>query len=71
MEAKVIMYTERRGYSTDQIRHTMTVKELREYLEQFDDDARLYVSHDNGYTYGGIGWSDFTDDFDEDGRGIR
>ena len=33
---------------------TMTVGELREALEEFDDDAKVILSHDNGYTYGGI-----------------
>lgn len=71
MENKVIMYTSRTGYSTDQVRHTMTVGELIDCLSQFDADAKIFTAHDNGYTFGGIGWSDFTDDFDEDGNPQR
>lgn len=51
---KLMIEAEREGYSTDQIRHTMTVGELIAYLEQFDEDEPVYLSHDRGYTYGGI-----------------
>lgn len=44
----------REGYGVDQCRNTMTVKELIEYLEQFNDKSPVYLSHDNGYTYGSI-----------------
>lgn len=47
------------GYSTEQIRRTMTVGELIEYLEQFDEDTEVYLSNDNGYTYGSITESSF------------
>lgn len=59
----VIIEAEREGYSLDQIRNTMTVGELIEYLEQFDEDAQVYLSHDNGYTYGGITSNRFSDDY--------
>lgn len=52
--AKLMIAAEREGYSTDQIRNTMTVGELIAYLEQFDEDEPVYLSHDRGYTYGGI-----------------
>ena len=53
---KVIVYISapREGYGIDQVRHTMTVGELIAYLEQFDEDAQVYLKHDDGYTYGGI-----------------
>ena len=53
-EEKVIIEANREGYGTDQVRRTMTVRELIDYLEQFNEDAKVYLSHDNGYTYGGI-----------------
>lgn len=53
-EEEVIIAARREGYSTDQVFRTMTVSELIEYLEQFNGDAKVYLSHDNGYTYGGI-----------------
>ena len=52
--AKLMIAAEREGYSTDQIRNTMTVGELIAYLEQFDEDEPVYLSHDRGYNYGGI-----------------
>lgn len=44
----------RTGYSPEQISRTMTVGKLKSFLEDFDDDLPIYLSHDNGYTYGGI-----------------
>lgn len=49
----------REGYSPEQIRTTMTVGELMAYLEQFDEDAPVYLSHDSGYTFGSITESSF------------
>ena len=53
-EEQVIIEANREGYSTDQIGRTMTVGDLIAYLEQFNENAKVYLSHDNGYTYGGI-----------------
>lgn len=50
----IIIQTEREGYSIDQVRRTMTVGEMIAVLEQYDEDKPLYLSFDNGYTYGGI-----------------
>ena len=44
----------REGYEIDQIRHTMTVGQLMNWLEQFDEDTPVYLKHDQGYTYAGI-----------------
>ncbi len=46
--------TLREGYGIDQIRKTLTVGELIELLSEFDEDTPVYLSFDNGYTYGGI-----------------
>lgn len=51
----------RDGYDTNQCGRTLTVRELIEYLEQFDDDTKVYLRNDNGYTYGSITESSFTD----------
>ena len=40
----------REGYAPDQIASTMTVGELIEFLNNFDEDEKVYLSHDNGYT---------------------
>lgn len=54
MKEVLIYETAREGYSPDQIRKTMTVGELISCLEQFSEDKLVYLSFDNGYTYGGI-----------------
>lgn len=52
--AKVFIDGSRDGYSPDQCGKTMTVGELIAYLEDFDEDAKVYLKNDNGYTYGRI-----------------
>ena len=31
---------------------SMSVRELIDYLEQLDEDAKVILSHDQGYTFG-------------------
>lgn len=50
----------REGYSFSQIRRTMTVGELIDYLEDYDRDTLVYLNNDNHYTYGGITTSSFS-----------
>lgn len=50
----LIIETSRDGYAVDQITRTMTVGELKALLEDYDDDQKIYLSFDNGYTYGGL-----------------
>ena len=52
---KLIYSTFREGYGIDQIRKTMTVGELISFLENYDVETPVYLSFDNGYTYGEIG----------------
>ena len=68
MEKQVIkIEAQREGYALNQITSTMTVGELIAYLEQFDEDIKVYISHDGGYTYGGIRAKDIEEDwYDED-----
>ena len=58
---KKVLYIDapRQAYGTDQIMFTMTVGDLIDYLAQFDEDERVYLKHDGGYTYGGITMSSF------------
>ena len=59
----------REGYGPDQLRRTMTVGELMDYLSQFDEDMPVILNNDNGYTYGSITYESFEDgNFDEDGN---
>ena len=67
MEQSVIkIEAKREGYSINQVSNTMTVGELIAYLEQFDENDKVYLSHDNGYTYGGISESDIDEDWIND-----
>ena len=50
----VIIEAERTGYEPEQCGETMTVGELIELLEGYDEDTPVYLSHDNGYSYGAI-----------------
>ena len=55
----------RNGYGIDQCGRTMTVGELIEFLQDFDEDTPIYLKNDNGYTYGSITDSSFEEDDDE------
>ena len=44
----------REHYGIEDVDSTMTVGELIECLKQYDEDAKMVLSFDNGYTYGGI-----------------
>lgn len=63
---KLYINANREGYGPEQISHTMTVAELIAALENFPEDAPVYLKHDNGYTYGGITWRDLEEDWIED-----
>ena len=65
---KQVLYidAQREGYAIGQVRQTMTVAELICYLEQFDEDAQVFLRHDGGYTYGGINPFSFADETLED-----
>lgn len=61
----------REGYGPDQLRKTMTVGELMDYLSQFDEETPVILTNDNGYTYGSITYDSFMDgNFDEDGNPV-
>ena len=62
---KLFINAHRAGYAPEQIRHTMTVGELIAALEQFDEDAPVFLKHDGGYTYGGISWGDLEEDYSD------
>lgn len=55
MKKAIVFNVYREGYGIDQvIDKTTTVNDLISFLEQFDGDNLVVLSHDNGYTYGGI-----------------
>ena len=63
---KLIYSTFREGYGVDQISRTMTVGELISFLEDYDEDTPIYLSFDNGYTYGGIIEARFEENYDDE-----
>lgn len=53
----LIIEANREGYSIEQAeneRTAITVGELMRLLEDFDEDAKIYISNDRGYTYGSV-----------------
>lgn len=51
----VTLEATRTDYSAKEAaRHTLTVGELISYLEQYDEEAPVVFSNDNGYTYGNL-----------------
>lgn len=59
MNSILMIEGRREAYGPEDLRQkTMTVRELIEYLEQFDDDMKVMLRNDGGYTYGSItSWS--------------
>lgn len=60
MRDVLVLEARRESYGISNI-DTMTVRDLREFLDGYDDDIPVCVSHDNGYTYGAILPSRFRD----------
>ena len=56
----------RNGHSPDQCGRTLTVGELIAFLQDFDEDAPVYLKNDNGYTYGNITEYDINEEECED-----
>ena len=67
----LIYSTFREGYGPDQVRKTMTVGELIVFLEDYDEDTPVYLSFDNGYTYGGINREEFIALMESEGYKVR
>lgn len=63
---KLFIEGRRDGYDPEQCGATMTVEELITFLEQFDGDTKVYLNNDNGYTYGSITSTSFSDEDDEE-----
>ena len=53
----IIIEAKREGYTIEQAeneREAITVGALMQMLEDFDEDTKVYISNDNGYTYGSV-----------------
>ena len=59
MKRAIFIEGRRNGYSPDQCSNTMTVCELKEFLEQFNDEDEVFLINDKGYTYGSIDCDSF------------
>lgn len=63
----LVIEANRTAYSPSQVKQTMTVGELIELLSEYNEYMPVVLSHDNGYTYGGIMLYDFyTKEVDEE-----
>lgn len=69
MKNNLILNTKRQGYGTDQCGETLTVGELIELLQNYDEDMKVYFGNDYRgsywYTYGSIAEDDFCFESDE------
>ena len=69
MKNNLILNTKRQGYGTDQCGETLTVGEIIELLQNYDEDMKVYFGNDyHGsywYTYGSITEDDFCFESDE------
>lgn len=68
---RVIISVAREAYGIRDIKKTMTVGELIDFLqENFEEDSPIYISHDNGYTYGSVSSNSFNEiEEDEEDEG--
>ena len=51
---KLIIIANKDAYSTRDVCGTMTVGDLKAFLEDLEDDTPIYLSFDRGYTYGAL-----------------
>ena len=51
---KLIINTTKDAYSTEDIINTMTIGDLKAFLDNWEDDTPIYLSFDRGYTYGAL-----------------
>ena len=59
-----VIEAQRAGYSISQVAgRAITVGEMIEWLQQFDEDSPVIVSNDNGYTYGPVRQSDLSSEW--------
>lgn len=54
MKNALIITPKRDAYSVQQLKTSMTVKQLRDYLAQFNGDMEIYFQFDGGYTFGNL-----------------
>lgn len=63
MKDVLILYTQRDTYGKNEsAERTMTAGQLREFLDNYNDDTPVLLAFDGGYTYGYIKESRFEED---------
>ena len=63
---KILIEAQRQGYDTDQVGDTITAGELIKILEEYEEDTPIFISNDNGYTYGSIKNWDIKEEYDKE-----
>lgn len=63
---KLIIIANKDAYSTRDVCGTMTVGDLKAFLEDLEDDTPIYLSFDRGYTYGALKESRMDIEYGED-----
>ena len=53
----LLLRTSRDGYDVEQCGNSLTVRELKELLEYYDEDIPVYFSNDGGNTYGALDYN--------------
>lgn len=61
---RLVISTLRESYGKDDLR-TLSVGDLISLLSEYDEDALVVLSFDNGYTYGGIRYDMVEEEEDE------
>lgn len=56
----------RNGYNINQCGNTMTVGEMIDFLSNYDNDTKIYLKNDNGYTFGNIEENSIEESFDDE-----
>lgn len=65
MKSVLFIEGRRNGYCPEDCGKTMAVGELIDYLSQFDENKKVFLRNDRGYTYGNIDFRSFEEE-DED-----
>ena len=66
MESIICLDTARDAYAIQECYRSMTVREMIDYLSQFDEDSPIVFRNDKGYTYGNITHESFEEVYPED-----
>ena len=66
MKSAVVFEVTREAYGIEDVRRPLTVRQVINALEEFDDDTLFIISNDEGYTYGKLTdqsyWEQTSDD---------